>query len=130
MIGCTLSGVTFINWQEVDINLQDQVIVKEKEEYSDEQEIALGVYLDTGKHIGYIPLLSTINKWRKAAFEEQDEKKFNYLTDKYKATEVIRDNIINDMFRNKLMVQGVVSRIVTDDETGNIKSVGVSFDYM
>jgi hypothetical protein len=129
MIGTTLSGITFVNWNEVDINLQDKVYVREHKEYSD-NEIALSVHLESGKKIGYIPLLSTIEKWGKKAAQENNSDECKYLRDKYIGTSAVRDNIINDMYRNNISVEGVVSRIITDDVTGDIKSIGVSFDYM
>tara|TARA_X000001388_G_scaffold63371_1_gene49309 strand:+ start:527 stop:916 length:390 start_codon:yes stop_codon:yes gene_type:complete len=129
MIGTTLSGITFVNWNEVDINLQDKVNVREHKEYSD-NEIALSVHLESGKKIGYIPLLSTIEKWGKKAAQENNSDECKYLRDKYIGTSAVRDNIINDMYRNNISVEGVVSRIITDDVTGDIKSIGVSFDYM
>lgn len=129
MTGTTLSGITFVNWDEVDINMQDKVVVREHKEYSD-NEIALSVHLESGKKIGYIPLLSTIEKWGRKAVEENNLDEYKYLRDKYRATSAVRDNIINDMFRNNISVEGVVSRIVTDDISGDVKSIGVSFDYM
>ena len=129
MIGTTLSGITFVNWNEVDINLQDKVYVREHKEYSD-NEIALSVHLESGKKIGYIPLLSTIEKWGRKAAQENNSDECKYLRDKYIGTSAVRDNIINDMYRNNISVEGVVSRIITDDVTGDIKSIGVSFDYM
>lgn len=129
MIGTTLSGITFVNWNEVDINLQDKVYVREHKEYSD-NEIALSVHLESGKKIGYIPLLSTIEKWGKKAAQENNSDECKYLRDKYIGTSAVRDNIINDMYRNNISVDGIVSRIITDDVTGDIKSIGVSFDYM
>tara|TARA_X000001382_G_scaffold110423_2_gene86962 strand:- start:6044 stop:6433 length:390 start_codon:yes stop_codon:yes gene_type:complete len=129
MIGTTLSGITFVNWNEVDINLQDKVNVREHKEYSD-NEIALSVHLESGKKIGYIPLLSTIEKWGRKAAQENNSDECKYLRDKYIGTSAVRDNIINDMYRNNISVEGVVSRIITDDVTGDIKSIGVSFDYM
>lgn len=129
MIGTTLSGITFVNWHDVDVNLQDKVIVREDKEFSD-NELALSVHLESGKQIGYIPLLSTIEKWGKKAAEENNLDEYKYLRDKYVGTSAVRDNIINDMYRNNISVEGVVSRIITDDVTGEVKSIGVSFDYM
>jgi hypothetical protein len=129
MIGTTLSGITFVNWNEVDINLQDKITVREHKEYSD-NEIALSVHLESGKKIGYIPLLSTIEKWGRKAVQENDSDMRKYLRDKYIGTSAVRDNIINDIYRNNISVEGVVSRIITDEVTGDIKSIGVSFDYM
>ncbi len=80
MIGTTLSGITFVNWNEVDINLQDKVTVREHKEYSD-NEIALSVHLESGKKIGYIPLLSTIEKWGRKAVQENDSDMRKYLRD-------------------------------------------------
>jgi len=129
MIGTTLSGITFVNWHDVDVNLQDKIIVREDKEFSD-SELALSVHLESGKQIGYIPLLSTIEKWGKKAAEENNLDEYKYLRDKYVGTSAVRDNIINDMYRNNISVEGVVSRIITDDVTGDVKSIGVSFDYM
>jgi hypothetical protein len=129
MIQCTLAGVTFINWNEIDITLQDEIYVKQDEDFSD-QEIALSVHLSTGVKIGYIPLLSTIQKWGEKAKENNDLESYKYNRDRYIYTKIIRDNIINDLFRNHTIVNGMVSFIKADNETGEIKSVGVAFDYM
>jgi hypothetical protein len=129
MIQCTLAGVTFINWNEIDITLQDEIYVKQDEDFSD-QEIALSVHLSTGVKIGYIPLLSTIQKWGEKAKENNDLESYKYNRDRYIYTKIIRDNIINDLFRNHTIVNGMVSFIKADNETGEIKSIGVAFDYM
>jgi hypothetical protein len=129
MIQCTLAGVTFINWNEIDITLQDEIYVKQDEDFSD-QEIALSVHLSTGVKIGYIPLLSTIQKWGEKAKENNDLESYKYNRDRYIYTKIIRDNIINDLFRNHTIVNGMISFIKADNETGEIKSIGVAFDYM
>ncbi len=129
MIQCTLAGVTFINWNEIDITLQDEIYVKQDEDFSD-QEIALSVHLSTGVKIGYIPLLSTIQKWGEKAKENNDLESYKYNRDRYIYTKIIRDNIINDLFRNHTIVNGMVSFIKADNETDEIKSIGVAFDYM
>ena len=59
MIACTLNGISFTNWNEVDVNEDDDVICKINEKFSD-NEIALEIQTACNFTIGYIPKLTTI----------------------------------------------------------------------
>ena len=129
MIGTTLAGITFVNYNDMDIHAGDDVEISVDEKIKD-NEIAYVVKLNGITPIGYIPKLSTIQKWGEEAKERGDLDSYNYNRDRYVATKIIRDNIYNDMARNHLpVIKGFVARIVRDEDN-EVKSVGITVDYM
>ena len=67
---------------------------------------------------------------RKQRKELGDQYKIDMQRQRWADTSFIRDNIITDMFRNHIEVQGKICRLQTDYETGDIISVSVMFNYM
>lgn len=129
MIGTTLAGITFINYNDMDIHAGDDVEISVDDKIKDD-EIPYVVKLNGITPIGYIPKLATIQKWGEEAKERGDLDSYNYNRDRYVATKIIRDNLFNDMTRNHLpVVNGFVGRIVRDEDN-EVKSVGITVDYM
>lgn len=129
MIGTTLAGITFVNFEEIDIHAGDEIEICIDNKIKDD-EIAFVVRHKGITPIGYIPKLSTIQKWGEDAKERGDLDSYNYNRDRYVATKIIRDNIYNDMFRNHLnVINGFVGRLVRDEDN-QVKSIGITVDYM
>ena len=111
--------------------------------YQSEKEPAIGVYLENCL-IGYIPVLSTIEKYINQlarqmgqAMSDMDADEHNRLrkqydkqNERYDYTSVIRDYVQTDLFINKLPVKGQLSRVQVADDTGKVLSVSVAFDIM
>ena len=128
MIACTLNGITFTNFNEVDINESDEVICKINEKFSDD-EVALEIQTACNFTLGYIPKLSTIEKWGNDAKEAGDLDKADYLRERWKWTQIVRDFVTTDILRNKMTVNGKINRIMRHEDD-SIKSISISFDYM
>lgn len=103
MIGTTLAGITFVNFDDMDIHTGDDVEISIDDTIKDD-ETAYVVKHHGLAVVGYIPKLSTIQKWGEDAKERGDLESYNYNRDRYVATKVIRDNIFNDMHRNHLRI--------------------------
>ncbi len=130
MIATTLNGITFVNFNEIDINKGDDAVCVVDEKFNDDDELALKVEVGLGVTIGYLPKLSTIQKWGTDAKERGDVNSYQYNRDRYISTKYIRDNITTDLYRNKLKnVPCKIGRI-SRDEDDNIISVSVLFDYI
>jgi|TARA_R100000479_G_C6271320_1_gene159621 hypothetical protein len=129
MIGTTLAGITFINFNDLDIQSGDEVEVSIDDSFQDD-ETAYVVKHKGITPIGYIPKLMTISQWGIEARSRGDLDSYNYNRDRYIATKIIRDNIFSDMNRNHIpVIPAWISRIVRDEDD-TVKSVGVAFDYM
>ena len=129
MIGTTLAGITFVNFDDMDIHTGDDVEISFDDKIKDD-ETAYVVKHNGLSVVGYIPKLSTIQKWGEDAKERGDLESYNYNRDRYVATKVIRDNIFNDMHRNHLrIIPGFIGRIMRDEDN-QVKSVSIVIDYM
>ena len=129
MIGTTLAGITFVNFNDIDINAGDDIEISIDHKIKDD-ETAYVVKHNGLTVIGYIPKLSTIQKWGEDAKERGDLESYNYNRDRYIATKQIRDNVFNDMHRNSLhTIPGFVGRIMRDEDN-IVKSVSIVVDYM
>jgi|TARA_X000001388_G_C2226667_1_gene121401 hypothetical protein len=129
MVATTLNGITFINFNEIDINKGDEAICCVDEKFKD-TEVALKVSIGCNSIIGYIPKLSTIQKWGEEAKAQGDVNKYQYCRDRYRSTKFIRDNVITDLYRNK--INNIPCKVgnISRDEDDNVISVSVIFDYM
>ena len=129
MIGTTLAGITFVNFNDIDIHAGDDIEISVDPNIKDD-ETAYVVKHNGLTVIGYIPKLSTIQKWGEDANERGDLESYNYNRDRYIATKQIRDNIFNDMYRNSLLtIPGFVGRIMRDEDNV-VKSISIVVDYM
>ena len=129
MIGTTLAGITFVNFNDIDIHAGDDIEISVDPNIKDD-ETAYVVKHNGLTVIGYIPKLSTIQKWGEDAKERGDLESYNYNRDRYIATKQIRDNIFNDMHRNSLVtIPGFVGRIMRDEDNV-VKSISIVVDYM
>ena len=129
MIGTTLAGITFVNFDDIDIHAGDDIEISVDPNIKDD-ETAYVVKHNGLTVIGYIPKLSTIQKWGEDAKERGDLESYNYNRDRYIATKQIRDNIFNDMYRNSLLtIPGFVGRIMRDEDNV-VKSISIVVDYM
>ena len=130
MIAINLSGITMTeNLNNLGLETDQVVRVIHVEKY-DDNEKALSVVDEMNNLIGWIPKLETIEKYGKEAIELGDQYKIDMQRQRWADTSFIRDNIITDMFRNHIEVQGKICRLQTDFETGDIISVSVMFNYM
>ena len=130
MIAINLSGITMTeNLNNLGLETDQDVQVCHVEKY-DDNEIALSVVTESGNLIGWIPKLETIEKYGKEAVKLGDDYKSKMQRQRWADTSFIRDNIITDMFRNHIKVQGKICRLQYDYETGDIISVSVMFNYM
>lgn len=129
MIAINVSGITFLDLDNLGLEQNQVVHVRHVEKY-DDNETALEVVTETGNSIGWIPKLETIQKYGEGAKEEGNMQKVEMQRQRYLDCQFIRDNILTDLFRNHLEVQGKICRIQTDYETGSIISISVMFDYM
>lgn len=130
MIATTLNGITFVNFNEIDINKGDDAVCVVDEKFNDDDELALKVEVGLGVTIGYLPKLSTIQKWGTDAKERGDVNSYQYNRDRYISTKYIRDNITTDLYRNKLKSVPCKIGRISRDEDDNIISVSVLFDYI
>lgn len=140
MIAINLSGIMFN--ENLDNNRlglkQNQVVnvrhVEEvynlKGEKLNLNEYALQVTTELGKEIGWIPTLETIQKYGEEAKANGNKQKLEMQRQRYIDCQFIRDNIITDLFRNHLEVQGKICRLQTCEVTGAVESISVMFDYM
>jgi len=130
LIAINLSGITMTeNLNNLGLETDQVVRVIHVEKY-DDNEKALSVVDEMNNLIGWIPKLETIEKYGKEAIELGDQYKIDMQRQRWADTSFIRDNIITDMFRNHIEVQGKICRLQTDFETGDIISVSVMFNYM
>jgi len=129
MIGCNLAGIQSINYDNCYFDSGVEVDVVEDKEWSTDDEKALAIKYD-GFTIGYIPSLRTIRKRFEDAKEFGDGQLASKHRDIYYTVKSVRDNVITDMYINHLAVKGRVYRIVRDEITDKVKSIGVTFDYM
>jgi hypothetical protein len=129
MIGTTLAGITFVNFNELDIKSGDEVEISIDKDIQDD-ETPYVVKHKGIKTIGYIPKLMTIAQWGIDARARGDLDSYNYNRDRYVSVKIVRDNLYTDMNRNhQQVVLGWISRIVRDEDD-NVKSVGIVLDYM
>ena len=129
MIAINLSGITFSDLNNLGLEQNQVVHVRHVEKY-DDNEKALHIVTESGGPIGWIPKLETIQKYGEEAKANGDIQKLEMQRQRYIDCQFIRDNIITDLFRNHLEVQGKICRLQTDYESGDIISVSVMFDYM
>ena len=129
MIAINLSGITFSDLDNLGLEQNQIVHVRHVSKY-DDNEKALHIVTELGCPIGWIPKLETIQKYGEEAKANGDMQKLEMQRQRYIDCQFIRDNIITDMFRNHIEVQGKICRIQTDYETGDIISVSVMFDYI
>lgn len=129
MIAINLSGITFSDLNNLGLEQNQVVHVRHVEKY-DDNEKALQIITSSGNPIGWIPKLETIQKYGEEAKANGDMQKLEMQRQRYIDCQFIRDNIITDLFRNHLEVQGKICRLQTDYESGDIISISIMFDYM
>ena len=81
MIGTTLAGITFINFNDLDIQSGDEVEVSIDDSFQDD-ETAYVVKHKGITPIGYIPKLMTISQWGIEARSRGDLDSYNYNRDR------------------------------------------------
>ena len=129
MTSINLSGIQSISIP-TDIQVGDEVIVihDEQNKYQTECEPALLVK-HTERPIGFIPCPSTIEKYMKAAREENDLRKYEMQRERKAITELIRSELITELFRNHITPLGKIGRLQHDDD-GKVISVSIMFNIM
>ena len=129
MISINLSGIQSIVVP-LSIEVGDEVLVFHEEDNKYQQkEIALAAKHDAGI-IGYVPCLETIEKYIKKAEKDNDLRAFRNQSERYRITSHIRDNVINDIYRNNQSVRAKIGRVQLNDDQDKVLSVSISFDYM
>ena len=116
-------------------------VLHEKEnKYQTKEEPALVVKLDNCT-IGYIPVLSTIERYisdlaremavamemMNAGLHNKLRKDWERQNDRYSYASSVRDQVELDLFRNHLPVKGELTRVQVADDTGRVLSVSVGF---
>lgn len=129
MISINLSGIQSISIP-TDIQVGDEVIVvhDEKNKYQTECEPALLVK-HTERAVGFIPCPSTIEKYMVAARKENDLRKYEMQRERKAITELIRSELITELFRNHITPLGKIGRL-QHDEDGNVVSISIMFNIM
>ena len=129
MTSINLSGIQSIVVP-LTIQVGDEVrVVHDVNNKYQQQEYALMVVHEEGV-VGYIPCLNTIKKYIKKAEEDNDLRAYRNQRERYAITDLIRSNVISDLFRNHTEVIGKISRVQLDDDQEKVLSVTVSLDYM
>ena len=119
-----------------------QVVWDRDNKFQTKEEPALAVQLDNCI-IGYIPVLSTIERYINAIWKQRGEamarmdadevnrlmKKWEWQSDRYKWAHMIRGYIETDLFINHIPVEGTLSNVLVSDD-GEVLSVSVDFDLM
>jgi hypothetical protein len=136
--GNTFSRATYPEGDTVAV----QVVHEKENAYQTKEEPALAVKLDNCT-IGYIPVLSTIERYINAIWKQRGEamaagnkeeetrlfKKWEWQNDRYTYARIIRDNIETDLFiNNDPFVPGTLSRVQLSDG-GDVLSISVLFNH-
>lgn len=130
MTAINLSGIQSISVP-TDIKVGDEVTVlhDSKNPYQSPNEPAL-IVKHEGRPIGFIPVLSTIERYIAQAREENNLKQYEYHSSRKAAASAVRYALENDMFRNHLIPIGKICRLQVDEDSGKVLSVSVMFNYM
>lgn len=124
-----LSGVQFTNPTKLGLVEGDKVTVKHHKQY-DDNELALGVHNEGGGLVGWIPKTETCQKYYEKEIEAGNEPKAMMQKERKAIASALRDALTVDLFRNHLAVEGKITRLQQDYQTGEVLSVSVAFDYM
>ena len=130
MTAINLSGIQSISVP-TDIQVGDEVTVLHDSEnpYQSPSEPAL-IVKHEGRPIGFIPVISTIERYMAEAREENNLKKYEFHTSRKAAASAVRHELESDMFRNHITPIGKICRLQVDEDSGKVLSVSVMFNYM
>lgn len=129
MEAINLSGITFVdNLNNLALETGQVVAIKHHPDL-DDNEYALGVHLDCGTQIGWIPKQDTIRKYGEEQKKLGNDAAVRMQRDRWITAGIIRDYAWTDLYRNHIIPTGHINRIQTDYETGEIQSLSVTFNY-